>query len=76
MKNVIGSLNKIKAMLVFFVVGVSFFAYTFAQNKAFFSPSNIYPILNTSVVGTATDLQVSTTAGVESYGVDVYDQSQ
>ena len=66
----------LKAVLLFFMLGVCFLTYTFAQNRVFFSPSNIYPILNTVVVWTATDLKITTTTGVEWYGVDVYDQSQ
>lgn len=76
MNKLTNQVYKAKALLLFLILGMSFLTYTFAQNRVFFAPSNIYPILNTTVVWTATDLQITTDAGVESYGVDIHDQSQ
>ena len=76
MNNPAKSRDRAKIILMFLISGISLFTYAFAQNRVYFSPSNIYPILNTPVVWTATDLQITTTAWVKSYWVDVYDQSK
>jgi len=75
MRDLVRFIYKIKIILLFFILFMSFFTYAFAQNRVYFSPWNIYPILNTAVVWTATDLKITTATGVESYGVDIYDQS-
>jgi len=64
-----------KLLLWILVVLLWYTAHTFAQTELYFSPANVYPILNTSYMSYASKLKVNA-LNVLTYGADLRDQSQ
>lgn len=65
-----------KVFIFLVVLLLLFVAHTFAQTRLFFSPWNIYPILNVNGVYNTGILQInSNNVWVSSYGVDIHNES-
>jgi len=76
MKNLIGSVHRTKMILLSLVLCVALFSYAFAGTRIYYSPSNIYPILNVTSISNTGNLKVdSDGVWVDSYWADVHNQS-
>ncbi len=75
--NAMGCLFKkvysLKMLLLIFMLAFWFMAYSRAQTELYFSPWNLYPILNTNINDYSSDLIINA-VNVDQYGVDVYDE--
>lgn len=76
MKNLIGSVHKMKTMSLLLILCVVLFSYALAGTRIYYSPSNIYPILNVTSVSNTGILKVDSNGqSVWGYWADVHNQS-